>query len=154
MLVTIMTDASVDNDMKIGGFGYWIASDRAKKGGGGELKSPINDSYDGELKAVVNTLHLAIRDLYVHRKDTVLIQLDNKPVVDVLTKRKLIHRKELQPALNHFLYLVQEFELKVIVKHVKGHTDSRAGKRFAANNLCDEKAKFYMRRLRQQLTCI
>lgn len=149
MLVTIMTDASVDSNLQIAGFGYWIASDRGKLGGGGGLKSPVKDSYAGELKAVVNSLHLAIEKNLVQQRDTVLIQLDNLGVVTLLKDRTTPAREDIAEALKHFIGLVDRLELVVHVKHVKGHSDSKQGARFASNNHCDIRAKEAMYRKRK-----
>lgn len=149
MLVTIMTDASVDSRLQVGGFGYWIASDRGKIGGGGGLKSPVKDSYAGELKAVVNSLHIAIEKQLVQERDTVLIQLDNLGVVTLLKERTEPPREDIAQALNHFISLVDRLELVIYTKHVKGHSDSTKGARFASNNHCDVRARDAMLKKRK-----
>lgn len=149
MLVTIMTDASVDSKLQVAGFGYWIASDRGKLGGGGGLKSPVKDSYVGELKAVVNALHIAIDKRLVQERDSVLIQLDNLGVVTLLKDRTASPREDVLEALNHFIQLVEKYDLKIHTKHVKGHSDSRQGARFSSNNHCDSRAKTAMLKKRK-----
>lgn len=149
MLVTIMTDASVDSKLQVAGFGYWIASDRGKLGGGGGLKSPVKDSYVGELKAVVNPLHIALDKRLVQERDTVLIQLDNLGVVTLLKDRTASPREDITEALNHFIHLVDKYELIIYTKHVKGHSDSTQGARFASNNHCDDRARNAMLKKRK-----
>lgn len=144
MLVTIMSDASVDNDLKVGGFGYWIASLRGKQGGGGAFKTPTHDSYNGELKAAVNALQAALRATLVQKGDTVLFQLDNAAVVKILGDieegARLTNRQDMKEVIAHLADLVTDFDLKLKSKHVKGHSNPSLGARFASNVHCDRRA--------------
>ena len=149
MLVTIMSDASVDSKLQLGGFGYWIASDRGKLGGGGGLTSPVKDSYVGELRAAVNALHIAIESKLVQERDTVLFQLDNLGVVTLIKERVKPPRADIEEALNHLISLVDKLKLVVYTKHVKGHSDIKQGARFASNNHCDVRAREAMLKKRK-----
>lgn len=142
MLVTIMTDASVCPNYLVGGFGYWIASNRGKEGGGKPFNTTTPDSFNGELKAVVCSLHIAIKRGFVISGDEVLIQLDNMSVVNLLNKEYAQNPKrqdiiELYAAVED---MVKTHNLTLRSRWVKGHS-SRKENRFKSNVCCDDRAK-------------
>lgn len=148
MLVTIMTDASLCGIHKVGGYGYWIASQRGKEAGGGVFKGTISDSYEAEFKAVANTLHTAIQKQYVCSGDTVIIQLDNSGVIHCMSGSNNI-RSDIQEVYDTIIRLRTEYDLILEFRHVKGHSN-RKENRYVANNLCDIRAKKYMKQARKQ----
>lgn len=148
MLVTIMTDASLCGEQRVGGYGYWIASQRGKEAGGGVFKGTINDSYEAEFKAVANTLHTAIQKGLVLSGDRVIIQLDNSGVIHCMSGSNNV-RKDIEPVYNLITQLRDQLNLVLEFRHVKGHSN-RKEKRYIANNLCDMRAKKYMKQARKQ----
>lgn len=149
MLVTIMTDASVCPTLHVGGFGYWIASGRGKEGGGAPFKTVTKDSYNGELKAVVCSLHIAIKRGFVCTGDTVLVQLDNINVVNILNRDFTPTREDIIPLWDAVLSMVNSYQLKLQSRHVKGHT-TRTESRYKSNACCDDRAREAMIKARKQ----
>lgn len=145
MIVTVMSDASRCPETGISGYGYWIASDRGKKGGGGAFKSNRVDSIElAEIKAAVNAVFVAIRDGLLLSGDFLILQIDSMIAISAL-KRKKHHSENGQRAIDLFVDLTKG--IRVSVRHVKAHT-TRKGSRYKANGHCDQIAKNYMRALR------
>lgn len=146
--VTIMSDASRDPKTGVSGYGYWIASDRGKKGGGGVFKSTSIDSINlAELKASVNAVHIAVADGLLRRGDRLIIQLDSTHALNALKWRKG-YCDDSKRAISIFKSLT--VGMKVICRHVKAHTN-RKGARYKSNGHCDRIAKRYMREARDTL---
>lgn len=139
---TILTDASFCPRTGAAGFGYWIASDRGKKGGGGPILHPCENSGDAEAMAIVNTLFIARKHGLVEHGDEVLIQSDSTEAIAGLKKARWpkIHKEFVTLCLT----------LDVRFKHVKGHTNRETHKqaRYGANRACDQRARLYMRQER------
>ena len=93
MLITIITDASHCPETKVGGYGYWLASKRGKKGGSGTFKGTVETSSLAEMMAVANSLHIAIADHIVQMDDHVLIQTDCEAAIQAFG-----HLRKLTPA--------------------------------------------------------
>lgn len=148
MLVTLMTDASHCSETGAGGFGFWCVCERGKLAGGDMLKGFIADSYEAEMKGVANSLQTAINNGLILPRDTVLIQLDNLGVIDAI--RGKWTRKNVQYIVDYILSTAKNNRLKLICKHVKGHS-KQEGNRFLANNHCDKKAKEMMRKRREEI---
>lgn len=147
MHITIMTDASLCGKHRVGGFGYWIASPRGKKAGGGILKGTVKDSYEAEFKAVANSLYIAIQHKLVHSGDNVLIQLDNSGVIHSMSGSNNI-RKDIQEVVDIIVSLRTEYQLNLEFRHVKGHS-KKTENRYIANKMCDLRAKHFMRKARE-----
>jgi ribonuclease HI len=82
MRVTIIADASFCPNTNVAGYGYWIATERGKQGGGGEMKGRVEGNIAAEMQAVANALHIALRLTLVQQKDEVLIQTDCMAAID------------------------------------------------------------------------
>lgn len=67
MRVTIIADASWCPDTYLGGYGFWIASERGKMPGEGVFKRKCNNSCEAEAMALVNALHVGIKNNLVHK---------------------------------------------------------------------------------------
>lgn len=142
MLVTLITDASSCPDTLVAGYGYWCVSGHGKEGSGGILKGDIKDSYEAELKGAINALIKCYKKGLIRDHDTVLIQLDNKGVVGLLNKDHL-PRKDLIEAMKIFQEFTLKHHLRILSRHVKGHTN-KSDNRYAANRHCDERARAFM----------
>ena len=145
MLVTIMTDASVCPS-GAAGYGFWIVSQRGGTPGGAPFKTPIKDSYEGEFKAVVNAIAYGLKQELIEYGDEVLVQLDNKGVVDIL-KNKLAPREDLQAAHRILKRTLQTNNIKLRARHVKGHSNVK-DQRSKANKMCDMRARLAMKEAR------
>lgn len=150
MLVTLMTDASHCPRTGAGGFGYWCASERGKRPGGGSLNGVIKDSYEAEMKAVANALKASIDAGLVHENDTVLIQLDNLGVVNCISKKNN-PREDVEHVLRYIFNYADKYHLKLISRHVKGHSRN-TDQRSKANNHCDARAYEGMQQARKMLS--
>ena len=141
-----MTDASVC-PTGAAGYGFWIVSARGGTPGGEAFKSHIKDGYEGEFKAVVNALSYGVTNNLIQANDDVLIQLDNKGVVDIL-KGKLKPREDLDVAYAMLKKILSTNKIKLKARHVKGHTKVN-DQRSKANRMCDMRARLAMKEARR-----
>ena len=148
MRVTIITDAGFCPQLEVGGYGYWIASERGKKYGGGRIKvDPIINSIAAEMMGMVNGLYVALRESLVLTGDEVLIQCDCIPALQAFQNmRKNITEQELW-VVAKMQEVIKDQNLLVNYRHVKGHTSGNQP-RLYVNNFCDEKATKYLSRAR------
>lgn len=151
MHVTVLADASHCPDTKAGGYGFWIASARGKKGGSGALKGEIVSSTLAEMMAVANAIHHAILEGLVQGHDVLLVQIDCESAIFALTGKRRSSELE-QKVLAHINKMMKLLHLKIEYKHVKAHTSNKEA-RFAANNACDRAARKAMRRARDKIRC-
>lgn len=135
MLVTIMVDASWHPQMKMAGFGLWVACDRMKFADGGPLKTEQKSAIVAEIKAIINALHIACKRGAVLAGDTVLIQTDCLGAIDWLEKKVCPHEPSVIPIWEKMCR-----HINVRFRHVKGHTQQQEN-RFLANGHCDKHAK-------------
>ena len=142
-----MTDASVC-PTGAAGYGFWIVSARGGTPGGGAFKSHIKDGYEGEFKAVVNAISYGVSNNLIQANDDVLIQLDNKGVVDIL-KGKAKPREDLEVAYSMLKKMLINHNLKLKARHVKGHTRVN-DQRSKANRMCDMRARLSMKEARRR----
>lgn len=150
MWVTVMTDASYCPDTGAAGYGYWIASNRGKHGGGGPLRKLLGSSTTAETLAVANALHIAFKLKLADRNDSVLVQTDCVAVITLFQGgRRPIDRTE-QAAYLHVMRLVDKFHFNLRFKHVKGHNAREGSARSVANHMCDSRARHYMKQVRQR----
>jgi len=149
---TILADASYCPDTGAGGWGYWIASDRGKRGGGGELSRP-GTSTIAEMMAVVNALHVARAAELALPGDCLLVQTDCQAAIQAFEGTRACHDVDEQAVLAAFHEFRAWLAGLVVFRHVKGHT-SRAkqpGARFGANRACDGRAGRHMRAARARI---
>jgi len=144
MRVTIICDASYCPQQNVAGYGYWIASDRGKKGGGGQVVAAVLDNNTAEMMAVCNTLWHGIKNGLIQAGDEILIQTDCLSAIDRLGETKPATREQDKQVLEYFRKVTLDHNLKISWRHVKGHTN-HADARFAANRKCDQRAKQHMR---------
>ncbi|MFA7523078.1 MAG: RNase H family protein [Halothiobacillaceae bacterium] len=150
MRVTIIADASFCPNTNVAGYGYWIATERGKQGGGGEMKGRVEGNIAAEMQAVANALHIALRLTLVQQKDEVLIQTDCMAAIDAFEgKRRNLPAQEWE-AVCVLRRLRSDNDLQLVFRHVKGHTGKKEA-RFVTNKLCDRRAKEAMRRARARV---
>jgi ribonuclease HI len=123
MRVTIIADASHCSDTGASGYGYWIASERGKHGGGGSVRTKVSGSIAAEMIAIVNAIDVAVKRELLQKGD---------------------HAKEI------FFELKRGAGFTFSFRHVKGHT-SNTEARFVTNNLCDKRARKAMQLARRML---
>lgn len=150
MRVTIITDASYCPDTNVAGYGYWIACERGKQGGGGEMKSLVDGSVEAEMQAIVNAVHIAASLSLVQAQDDILIQTDCMAAIDAFRgTRKVLKKQELE-AVYALSRLRCKHGLGIGFKHVKGHSNNTDA-RSITNKLCDKRAKESMKRARARI---
>ena len=146
MHVTILADASHCPDTRAGGYGYWIASERGKKGGSGSFKGRVVNSTVAEMMAIANSLYEAVRHNLVLENDCILFQTDCEAAIFAFTGKRSVTQEE-GKVVSYVRKVVRGMKLTVSYKHVKGHTSNKQA-RFAANNACDRAARKAMRKAR------
>lgn len=147
MRATILTDASYCPETFVAGYGYWIASDRGKLGGGGRMQgSSIANSTAAEMMAVANSLWIAAMHQLILPGDQVLMQTDCESAIQAFEwRRKTYIQQEI--AACKFVQSLVANGLAIRFKHVKGHSGIR-DPRHIANHMCDKRAKDAMREAR------
>ena len=146
MLVTILTDASHCPDSKVGGYGYWIISDRGHIKGGAEFKSVVKNINHAESMAVVNALYCSVQSGIAKNGDIILVQSDSTTALDILKYRK--NKEEYGDIIREWRRLTRKMD-KVIYRHVKGHSGVQDARSYA-NRYCDKIARRAMRRMREK----
>lgn len=147
MRVTLMCDASYCNTYKVAGYGFWIASERGKAGGGGSMARQVGNNNIAEMMAICNTVWEGIRRGLLQHGDELLIQSDCLGAMGKLRFVQTKASKEERDVITYFERIVRQMNFTVNFRHVKGHT-SLAGNRYAANRQCDKIAKQAMRKAR------
>lgn len=150
MRVTVIADASHCPNTGAAGYGYWAVSERGRRGGGGPIKDPINNSTAAEMAALVNGLFFACMSGIAQAGDHVLLQTDCTGAIGALESKRKELSKDERLAKQRFFEVKKEFGVTVSFRHVKGHTN-RTEARYVTNNLCDQRAKAGMRLARKRL---
>lgn len=150
MLVTIMTDASYCPDTGAAGYGYWIASNRGKCGGGGPLRRLLASSTTAETLAVANALHIAFKLGAAEIRDSVLVQTDCQAVIELFEGRRRPVDGTEQEAYFHIQRIINKYFITLHFKHVKGHNAREGSARSVANHMCDKRARYFMKQMRNQ----
>lgn len=149
MRVTVLCDASFCPRYHVAGYGYWIASNRGKSGGGGQIARVVQDNNVAEAMAICNVIWHGIHKELIRKKDEVLIQSDSLRAMDLLRNSKIIKTPEEVEVNEYFLRLKRDFQLECEFRHVKAHTPTEGKARLVANHMCDRYARQAMRRARQ-----
>lgn len=114
------------------------------------MKSLSHTNIVAEMQAIANALHIALAHLLVQQNDDVLIQTDCIAAIDAFEgKRRNLHEQESQ-AVSVIKNLRTEHKLKIVFRHVKGHTNNTEA-RFVTNKMCDKRAKSAMRQARARI---
>lgn len=152
MKVTIIADASWCPDTHMGGYGFWIAGERGKLGGGGRLcrSQPVINATAAEMMALCNALYAAFKHELIHFGDEVLLQTDCLAAINIFKGIGTPLSEQEEQALATLQTQRNMFELDFEFRHVKGHT-SNPNARSVTNRLCDERAKKFMREARAEI---
>lgn len=150
MRVTIIADASHCSESGAAGYGYWIAAERGKHGGGGFVRTRVSGSIAAEMIALVNAIAIALKRELVQKGDHVLLQTDCQGAIDAFTGVRTRIPKGEREAREIFFELKRGGGFTHSFRHVKGHSNNPEA-RYVTNNLCDKRAKQGMRLARQML---
>jgi ribonuclease HI len=152
MLVTIIADASVDPEHRVGGFGCWIVSARGRHAGEGAFKNAVQSSHVAEMMAIVNSLSLALSKAIAFPGDQFLVQTDSINAIAFLKRRPT--RKAPAAKALHIIEAYERFvadnHVTVEFRHVKAHTNG-TDPRFKAQRHSDIRARRAMREARAAL---
>lgn len=148
-MVTIIADASYCHETGGAGYGYWTASARGKRGGGGSIKQQVDGSSAAEMIALVNALHLSVQHQLVLEGDHILLQTDCMSAIGAFNGTRTHLTRDERAAKTALFGIKRTGKLTLSFRHVKGHS-KRPEARYVTNNLCDERAKAGMRLARQR----
>lgn len=141
---TLMCDASYHSETKAGGYGWCVSSCRGKKGGGGFFTTNPECNTIAEMMAVVNALFKAMKARLIVANDNILIQIDAVAAIDAFTGKRILRKDQEKLVFNKFIEMREKYNLNVTFKHVRAHTKVK-DKRTETNQICDAKAKHYMK---------
>lgn len=113
------------------------------------MKNRCANNIVAEMQASVNALYIGIKHKLVLEHDFVLIQTDCVQAIAAFERTRIQSIAELQ-VTEAMEVLIREFALTREFRHVKGHSN-RQDARYVANNLCDKRAKYHMRKLRNSI---
>ena len=153
MRVTIIADASFCPNTHAAGYGFWIASQRGKRGGSGGIKTHVVNNIASEMMALINGLHKAQKWGLVQTGDQVLLQTDCQSAISAFEgRRNKISNQECE-LVQYMLKFIAAVGIQVTYKHVKGHTVGEMSKapRHYINNQCDKWAYQAMLGVRRKI---
>lgn len=160
--VTLFADASVQPLIQSSGWGFWVkGDDRNSSWAGGPLQTHSNDTCLAELEALAIGLYRTSEAGYFRLTDEwILLQCDNIEALEALrlTRPAILdnkypkgmsveyfgHRKlnaARKERVGFILQILDRHKLSAMVRHVKGHRNSKDNGRNYVNNLCDRLAK-------------
>lgn len=139
MRVTVIADASYCPS-GCAGYGYWIASERGKRPGGGPVNRRVDTSSAAEMAAIAIAIREGVENGLIHPGDHVLIQTDCTAAILGFEggREKLSHDE--RDAKKQLYRIKASVKFTMSFKHVKGHSGIREA-RYIANNMCDMRAR-------------
>ena len=148
MIVTINTDAAYHSTHKIGGYAFWIVSDKGKICMSGVLKQQCKRSEIAEMRCILNAVFVVINQNY-QGKINIIVNTDCLNAIHVfkndcvaIHNYRLGFGKKYRKKLYSFL-IPHNKKYSIEFRHVKAHTDTK-DKRSFVNNWCDVSAKKQM----------
>lgn len=143
MLVSLFTDASHCPDTKVGGWGAWAKCELGQVQGGGPMKREVATSTVAEARAVFGGLLLISKQVWWPCIKIVLVQTDNKTVVEALERKGPPEEDRIRWRSN-FIIHVTEFKklhgIEIKGRWIRGHQASVTPRNWV-NNLTDRLAK-------------
>lgn len=145
--LTINTDASYCSEHKVGGYAFWIKSERLTIKQSGAFKVSPDSSNDAELKCILNALHSVLNRKTLPTITTIRINTDCQGAIDKIKR----NRDAISICINRYIQQINDVTgaTELQIKHVKAHTlaqDSRSW----VNEWCDIQAKEMMRKERKK----
>lgn len=104
---------------------------------------------EAELAAAVNAVHMAIQKGIAKRGDVVLLQSDCLSIFPMIEERIPPKTENEILAREKLVYWREALEIKVRVRHVKGHTRGMTPRTWV-NNTCDKTARLHMENARRR----
>lgn len=151
MLVTINTDAAFHSGKKVGGFAFWIVSNRGKIAYAGPLKSNVFNPDHAELQCIINAFHVLFTKTDWKNISRIIVNTDSLNSIHVLEANQEAIKKY---RLKDTYFKIYRYRLKSLKKkysvcgykgqiefrHVKAHTGTDNARKFV-NDWCDKNAK-------------
>jgi ribonuclease HI len=149
VLVTINTDASFNDQYKIGAYAYWIVSDGCRIKYAGMLKE-CTRSVEAELKAIANGLYRLTKSRRVNEIHGIIINTDCTNAIEAIKGERILKDKGCTDAIE-YIHTYQRIlkEANQIDKptysyidyrHVKAHSKIKDSRSFV-NDWCDRQAR-------------
>jgi len=139
MLVTITTDASFYHEYKVGGYAFWITSQRGRKALAGAFKDDVVSSNDAEFKCVVNSLYQLkalgweVTQIYVNT--------DSQAVMNSIEGRHDKLPEYAKATLKQYEDILVKLNNPVVsARHVKAHKHTKTARHWC-NQWCDDNAR-------------
>ena len=149
MNVTVITDASFCPAYNVAGYGFWIACNRGKLSGCGQITGYVRDTNEAEMVAVYKAIQQGAHDQIIKCEDSLLIQLDSLAAIDRLEANRIVTCTEQHKQIIYdYNRIVSQLNLTIEFRHVRGHTKN-TGAKFVANRWCDRKARHQMKTARK-----
>lgn len=139
MTATINTDASHRPGMNLGGYAFWISTDKQRYKSSGLLKGKIIDSTEAELKAVANAFHHLIVNIKPEGLEKVYVNTDCMAVKNLIdSKKKCSNSGKYKEVLALIQKLIKGLDVEI--RHVKGHKHTNTPRNYV-NDWCDNAAR-------------
>lgn len=143
--ITINTDASFCNDTSIGGYAFWIKSDKFTIKEFGAFNQSCSNSTDAELKCIINAVARLSSNKGINYKYILVINTDSKGAISWIKNRN----NALGKTAGSYLDELQKGNCEGFrLKHVKGHSSVQDSRSWV-NRWCDEMAGNEMRKQRK-----
>lgn len=138
MLVTINTDASYRDDLKVGAFSFWMVCNQGRHFGAGPLKGAIRHCNEAEFKAILNALHFLQHKSGWTGLTSIIINTDSQSAIDIINGGPT--HKWATELLQVLKRTRKSLGVKIQARKVKAHSGIDE-KRKWVNNWCDKSAK-------------
>lgn len=144
-LIHLMADASFCPITKKAAYGFSIKSAIGVLRGSRDLTA--SDSFEAELRAIGQTLDLAVRCNQLTSNAILLVKSDNRGVIEYLSGGS-VKRTDLVGVLNEIFAITKQFNLKIHGQHVRGHSKKQDPK-YVLQRTCDSMARTQLKKARQ-----
>ncbi len=146
--INIITDASFCFKTKIATFGFNCSSNHGTLSGSRAFKQSITDSFSAEFHAIKETLEIARLNGFITNTAVLVLQSDNKGVVCAINGATKA-RDDVADIVQYIYALINEFNLRLLCKHVTGHTSRNASTPIQKlQNQCDLLARGHLNLVR------
>lgn len=149
MVVTINTDASFNDQYKVGAYAYWIVSDAYRIKYAGMLKE-CGRSVEAELKAIANALFRLTKSNNANNVNLIIVNTDCTNAIEAIQGERKLKDKGCIDTIEH-IHTYQRMLIEangidkptysyIDYRHVKAHSKEK-DKRSFVNNWCDRQAR-------------
>lgn len=137
MTATITTDASFYYEYKIGGYAYWITTEKKRIIKAGILKGDVSTAFECEFKCILKGLHALKKAGFPHIS-TIYINTDSLTTINAIEAEK--PHKWAKELVEIFHKLRKDIGATIFIRHVKAHDHTDTPRNWV-NDWCDKNAK-------------